>query len=147
MLSAPPAAFARSTSSATARGRSLASFVSSSAHRILMLVLLGASALKLGTEALVFRHLRSAHHSVGKRLALLMKGEFSQLTTLRFLAGGLGGLVLPLVGLAWGASRTPSGALTAVTVVLPVLLLTGELAERYLFFAAAPASRMPGGIA
>jgi DMSO reductase anchor subunit len=27
-----------------------------------------------------------------------------------------------------------------------MLLLTGELAERYLFFSAAPASRMPGGI-
>jgi Fe-S-cluster-containing dehydrogenase component/DMSO reductase anchor subunit len=123
------------------------SFVSSNAHRTLTLVLLGASALKLGAEALVFRHLRTAHHSVGKRLALLMKGEFGELATLRFISGGLGGLVLPLIGLTWGASGVPSAALTAVTVVSPVLLLMGELAERYLFFAAAPASRMPGGIA
>jgi Fe-S-cluster-containing dehydrogenase component/DMSO reductase anchor subunit len=134
---------------ATVSAVSIASppFVKTGVYRDLMLILMAAAALKLVTEALVFRHLRDAHHSVGKRLALLMKGEFGRLTALRFFCGCVGGFVLPAIGLALSASSPlPDAAVTIVAVIAPLSLLAGELAERYMFFAAAPASRMPGGI-
>jgi Fe-S-cluster-containing dehydrogenase component/DMSO reductase anchor subunit len=123
-------------------------FVTTGAYRALMWILMAAAGLKLVTEALIFRHLRDAHHSIGKRLALLMRGEFGRLTALRFLSGALGGLVLPAVGLLLllADPMFHAGAMTVLAICAPVLLLAGELAERYMFFAAAPASRMPGGI-
>jgi Fe-S-cluster-containing dehydrogenase component/DMSO reductase anchor subunit len=122
-------------------------FVTTGAYRDLLWILMAAAGLKLVTEALIFRHLRDAHHSVGKRLALLMRGEFGRLTALRFLCGSVGGLVLPGIGLiVLASSAFPAGTTIVLAIAAPALLLAGELAERYMFFAAAPASRMPGGI-
>lgn len=113
---------------------------------------MAAAGLKLLAEAVVFLHLRDRHHSVGKRLALLMKGDLRSVAAARFLCGALGGLVLPALGLApvslltTGNAMFPLPALTAVALAACALSLAGELCERYLFFAAAPASKMPGGI-
>ena len=46
-----------------------------------------------------------------------------------------------------GAARFPVGRLALLSTLAFGLCLAGELLERYLFFAAAPASKMPGGIA
>ena len=59
----------------------------------------------------------------------------------------LGPLGLGLVASAHAAARPfPFAPLTVIAVAAFALALAGELCERYLFFAAAPASKMPGGI-
>jgi Fe-S-cluster-containing dehydrogenase component/DMSO reductase anchor subunit len=127
-------------------------FVTSGAQRWLALVLVVAAALKLGVEASVFRHLWDRQHTVGKRLALLMRGELARPAGARFLCGALGGIGLPVLGLALVASARaaggvfPSVALAVIGVAGALAALAGEILERYLFFAAAPASKMPGGI-
>jgi DMSO reductase anchor subunit len=112
--------------------------------------LIAVCVFKLLLEASIFSQLRLSQVSDLKRTALLMWGELSRLTQLRFFLGVLGGLVLPLV---LSTFVDP----TAVTLVLgigPVLiaalscacLLGGELAERSLFFMAAASPRMPGAV-
>jgi formate dehydrogenase iron-sulfur subunit len=65
----------------------------------------------------------------------------------RFGLGIFGGILLPLV---WLCRAEPSSAapllLNFVAVGQFIALLAGELLERYLFFTAVVASRMPGGI-
>jgi formate dehydrogenase iron-sulfur subunit len=108
-------------------------------------VLAVASALKLVVELSVFRHLRKRQHTALKRTAMLMAGDLGRATKLRFACSTLGGVLLPALvwlsrpdashGIAWGA----------VGVALFLLALSGELLERYLFFAASTAPKMPGG--
>jgi formate dehydrogenase iron-sulfur subunit len=115
-------------------------FFTAAATPLLSIILMSAAALKLLAEASTFRHLRDTQHSAEKRAALLMKGALGTVTTWRFLCGAVGGLLLPAIGLL----HPP--APVWVPVAGFVLLLAGELLERTLFFAAAPASKMPGGI-
>jgi Fe-S-cluster-containing dehydrogenase component/DMSO reductase anchor subunit len=142
-------------SAALDEGGALPVFVATGAYRVLGFALIAAAALKLLAEAAVFRHLRDRHHSVGKRLALLMRGDLGRIAAARFVCGALGGLLLPALGLGLVASARAGSAagrpfsyapLAVVAVGGFVLALVGELCERYLFFAAAPASKMPGGI-
>jgi Fe-S-cluster-containing dehydrogenase component/DMSO reductase anchor subunit len=102
------------------------------------------SALKLLAEAAALRHLRDPHHSPLKRTAVLMAGDLRSATSARFICGALGGLALPALAFAVAPSRI---ALLVVCGAAFLLCLAGEILERYLFFAAAPASRMPGQIA
>jgi DMSO reductase anchor subunit len=133
-------------------GAELPPFVATGAYRWLAAILMAAAGLKLLFEASVFRHLGDRQHSVEKRLALLMKGDLGRLAAARFLCGAIGGLVLPAIGLAVvGAARHAGGPFPfagsiVVAAASLLLALAGEILERYLFFAAAPASRMPGGI-
>lgn len=103
---------------------------------------------KLAWEAALFRHLLAPRLTAMKRSALLQTGELSNVTLARFALGALGGLVMPW--LLWLALPTFSdqrlASLTAMTAVLFTANLAGELLERYLFFAACAAPRMPGGI-
>jgi len=80
----------------------------------------------------------------------VMIRDLERPTLARFLCGGVGGIVIPGLtlmvlpeGLAGGGF---SPGLRASAVAALLLLLAGELLERYLFFKAAPASRMPGGL-
>jgi DMSO reductase anchor subunit len=91
-----------------------------------------ATLIKLVGEGLGFRHLKSRRHTALKRSALLQANDFDRLTLFRFGAGAIGGLVLPIFPVPW------------MGVPIFVLLLAGELAERYLFFVTASAARMPG---
>jgi DMSO reductase anchor subunit len=128
-------------------------FVTSGAYRVLTFLLLASAGLKLTAEAVGFLHLRDTHHSVQKRIALLMIGDLKRVTQARFVCGALGGLVLPVAGTLLlrfgppGGGPYPIAALTLMATLSFACCLAGELAERYLFFAAAPASKMPGGIA
>jgi formate dehydrogenase iron-sulfur subunit len=124
----------------TAAVAMVSSFFTGVASRVLVPALMSATALKLLAEAATFRHLGDRHHSAEKRAALLMKGDLGRVTVWRFLFGGVGGLVLPALGLLF--PPMPGW----VPIVVFLLLLAGELCERTLFFAAAPASKMPGGI-
>ncbi len=111
------------------------------AEGLLLRAVLGVAAAKLAFELAVFRHLGDRRHTVMKRVALLMIRDLRRATIGRFVAGLVGGIVLPLVGLL-RFDRPPA----ALAVAAFLLLLAGELLERYLFFKAAPASRMPGGL-
>ncbi len=82
------------------------------------------------------------------RSARLLMGPLSNFFLARFACGLLGGIVMPLF-LA-NASRN-AGAAEDLTVTMGVSLLVlaclvGEFLERYLFFAAVAAPRMPGGL-
>jgi DMSO reductase anchor subunit len=107
--------------------------------RALLQLALGVTIVKLAFELGVLRHFAERRLSVFKRIAILMLGELRWVTLIRFASAIVGGIVVPLLLLDGGAS--PS----LVTFGL-VALLGSELSERYLFFRAAPASRMPGGI-
>jgi len=116
-------------------------------HERLLPALVLAVAAKLVFEASLFAHLLSKHQTPLKRSALLLKRELSAVTTWRFLLGSLGGLALPAI---WMRLDRDAG-LTGVAVPLMaagqfLLLVAGELCERYLFFTAAVAPRMPGGL-
>lgn len=116
--------------------------------RPMCLALVACAALKLLCEASVLRHLRSRHHTPLKRTAILMTGELARVAVGRFALGFAGGVVLPALlwrALAAGdlAALQRGGLLVGVAVSL-AMLLVGELMERYLFFTAVAAPKMPG---
>jgi formate dehydrogenase iron-sulfur subunit len=102
-----------------------------------------ASAAKLASELAFFRHVRAKQHTYRKRTALLMKGDLSSYTRLRFFAGAIGGLLLPQA-LRAGVGGPEALAIAGASLLF---LLVGELLERTLFFAAASPPRMPGTLA
>jgi DMSO reductase anchor subunit len=102
-------------------------------------VLAAVSAFKLLYEASLFRHLGRRQHTALKRAAILLKGDLAPITGARFVCGAVGGVLLP----ALVAAGRLEGR--GVAIAMFVLTLAGELAERWLFFAAATAPKMPGG--
>jgi DMSO reductase anchor subunit len=111
--------------------------------RPLWLALSIAMAVKLLAEASVFGALLESRITSLKRTALLMSGELARPTFGRFASGVLGGILLPaaLLNSTPEFSDTASLAITAVSLAL---VLGGEILERYLFFAAVVAPKMPG---
>lgn len=104
-----------------------------------------ASFLKLADEALLLRHARPAAAGDLHRTALLLTGPLSSMSRWRFACGALG--VAGGVGLAAAASASdgvPDGIVLLAIAAL-ALALVGELLERYQFFVASVAPRMPGG--
>jgi DMSO reductase anchor subunit len=106
-------------------------------------------AAKLAFELAAFRHLSYRKMTTLKRSALLMTGDLSNATLARFALGALGGVILPL--LLVGEAATLSGGsglvqFVALTTLLFAACLSGEMLERYLFFAACVSPQMPGGI-
>jgi len=65
-------------------------------------------------------------------------------TNLRYLFGTLGGLILPMMMLGQGTSGSVALVFAAGS---GAFLLIAELLERYLFFRACVALKMPGGSA
>jgi len=108
--------------------------------RALVFVVVAVNAIKVMRDLTLLLHFRDTRLSTEKRMALVMLGDLRTATNLRFALAGAGGLVVP--ALVW---QTGFEGRAASTIML-VLLLAAELVERYLFFRAAPASRMPGGI-
>ncbi len=110
--------------------------------RLLLGVVIAVALCKLGFEASLLVHRQRRQHTVEKRMALLLTRELGPLTTLRFASGVLGGVIAPWILLA-----SPNGtAQLGLSTAMVLSLLLGELGERFSFFAAAPASRMPGGL-
>jgi Fe-S-cluster-containing dehydrogenase component/DMSO reductase anchor subunit len=110
--------------------------------------LIGAAAAKLAYEAAIFRHLLLGRMTPLRRSALLLTRELANATLARFALGLLGGVLMPAMLLASLSTLSSSGLvqLVATTSLLFFACLAGELLERYLFFAACAAPRMPGGI-
>ena len=102
---------------------------------------LGIAVLKLVGEGRLFRSLLSPHVTTLRRSAQLHVGPLIRMTLGRFLFGGIGGIVLPYMCLAQGQVYSP----IRVTLIVAALLI-GELLERYLYFAAVAAPRMPGSV-
>jgi formate dehydrogenase iron-sulfur subunit len=125
-----------------------AAFSTTPAFRQLCGVLGLASIVKLGFELSILRHIRDPHHSVLKRSAILMVRDLRRVTAARFICGALGGVLLPGLGML-AVTRGLAGVeapLGVLTVLIFLLCLAGELCERYLFFSAAPSSKMPGAL-
>lgn len=108
-----------------------------------------ASVAKLSLELLILRHLADHTTSALRRTAQLLSGRLRRAFQARLLAGVLGGIVVPLLLLDWTTSPADITDVTGVRWSLWGLLFLGtflgELLERYLFFAAVAAPRMPGG--
>jgi hypothetical protein len=110
---------------------------------------------KLAFESAIFLHLVPTSKYARQRLsplartAVLMAGPLSVTVLKRYFCGALGGIVLPLVLLGQDALAGSAGFhplfVMIVALLMLALLLAGELLERYLFFAASAAPRMPGG--
>ncbi len=116
--------------------------------RRLCLALAVAASIKMACEATLFAALRQKRHTPLKRTALLLTGELSMPTLARFFFGVVGGIVLPLIllgerVLAPEAGYQPLFVGTIALLVLGLCLL-GELLERYLYFTAVVAPKMPG---
>ncbi len=115
--------------------------------RLLCRVLLVVGAAKMVLEVSELLHLKGRQHTPQKRRALLLAGELGMITLRRFFFGFVGGVALPLVLLAEGGMRSGQYHplfVGVATLLILVLLTIGELHERYLFFAASVAAKMPG---
>jgi Fe-S-cluster-containing dehydrogenase component/DMSO reductase anchor subunit len=112
--------------------------------------LIATAVFKVLLEASIFSHLRFNQVSDLKRTAMLMWGELSAITRLRFLLVALGGLMLPFwftVYVDPKAERVVLGAAAlTITLVSTLCLVAGEFAERSLFFMAAASPKMPGAV-
>jgi formate dehydrogenase iron-sulfur subunit len=97
-------------------------------------LLVAATLLKLGGELLFFRHLADLRLTALQRSAVLQKNDLRGYTLARFATGFAGGVLLPL--LAHGVAAGAVGL---------VLLATGELLERTLFFTASTSPSVLGG--
>jgi Fe-S-cluster-containing dehydrogenase component/DMSO reductase anchor subunit len=110
--------------------------------------LIVTAVVKLTWEAAIFRHLLFRRMTPLRRSAMLHTGELSRVTLARFALGLLGGVMMPLFILrqASEAGNVTGVEFVAATSLLFIACLAGELLERYLFFTACAAPRMPGGI-
>ena len=103
---------------------------------------------KLLCEASIFFHLRRKQFTPLRRTALLLTEELATVTIKRYFLGILGGIGLPLLLLNEYSLRPETGFtsnfLIAVSGLMWLSLMVGELLERYLFFSAVVAPKMPG---
>ncbi len=110
---------------------------------VLLGLVVASSLVKLLFEGSALWHARERQNTVFKRMAKVMLGDLRRATLTRFGLGALGGLLLPLCMMSLPVQPALAPYLAAALLLVVVL---GEGAERYLFFRAAPASRMPGDL-
>jgi DMSO reductase anchor subunit len=108
--------------------------------------ILVVGAAKLIFELALLRHLADRRTTSLKRSALLMIGPLSNVALARLAAGVLGGVIMPLMLLSSQNDGFARSSPLILVVMLLAACLIGELLERYLFFAAAAAPRMPGAL-
>ena len=106
---------------------------------ICLVVVMG---LKLVWEAVFLRHTRDYGVNDMKRTALLLVGPLRGTTVARFVLGSIGGIALPLVM----SSLESSAAALFLSGFGLAMVVAGELIERYQFFRAVSAPRMPGSL-
>lgn len=113
----------------------------------LVQALVVAAVGKLIIETAFLRHLASRRQSSLKRSARLIVGPLSGSTFARFACGLLGGIIMPAFLLSELLTEDSRDLLLTISVaMLFVACLVGELLERYQFFAACSAPRMPGSV-
>jgi formate dehydrogenase iron-sulfur subunit len=100
---------------------------------------------KLGWELKILLRQFDRTLSPQRRSAQLLTVALRPVLLARIVLGIVGGLLLP-----WGLLSSDLSTVSAGVIVVCwlswLLLLAGEIAERYLFFAAVVANRMPGGL-
>jgi Fe-S-cluster-containing dehydrogenase component/DMSO reductase anchor subunit len=101
---------------------------------------------KLGWEFALLRHLWSPHGTTLKLSAQLHTGPLANLTIARALCGLLGGLVFPALAVSELGGESIGPAYHVFVLGTFVALLSGELLERYEYFAGVATPRMPGAI-
>jgi len=109
----------------------------------LLWLVVAASLAKLTFEGAGLLHARERQNTVFKRMAKVMLGDLQRVTLLRFSIGLVGGVLVPLALLK---APIEANLVPVVSLAMLVSVLLGEASERYLFFRAAPASRMPGNL-
>ena len=110
----------------------------------LCICLMVVSGLKLLLEGSIFCWLSAPTFTPLRRTALLMTGDLRRVTGWRFAVGIVGGVALPGVLVAMHVPPGADGATLGLTICILALCVVGELMERYLFFAAVVAPKMPG---
>ncbi|HVJ67615.1 MAG TPA: DmsC/YnfH family molybdoenzyme membrane anchor subunit, partial [Caulifigura sp.] len=123
----------------------VAPFAALSHSLIRGLILCGSA--KLLFDVLILRSLADHRLTALKRTAYLVTGPLAGLAMARVAAGVVGCIVLPAMIVQNFANAPDAGLTTGVSIAVAwIACLAGELFERYLFFAAVAAPRMPGGI-
>jgi len=106
-----------------------------------------ATVVTLGTEAMIFRHLRDDSFTDLRRTAMLMSDDLRATTVRRFAWGAFGGFVLPLtlfvMSMPGAKTSSPVPSLVLAIVALAAVVV-GELSERWQFFTAVTSPRLPG---
>lgn len=106
----------------------------------------GLSIAKMGWEAMIFRFLKKEDGNFFKKTAILMVRPLKKYTLMRFAVGICGGMILPLLIFVVEANgQQASLRLAGYSFVMLVILVVGEMLERYLFFRAVVPLKMPGG--
>lgn len=113
----------------------------------LLVALMVTGGIKLILEATLFRHLLSRRQSPLNRSARLLVGPLRRSTIARFSTGVAGAIVMPLFISAQIQTSEISTSMLAITAGFSFLFcIIGELLERYQFFSACAAPRMPGAL-
>jgi DMSO reductase anchor subunit len=107
--------------------------------------LIAASLIKLSYEAILVQHLLDWRNSAMKRSARLTFGPLANKSLARFAAGFLGGVAMPLF-LLQGSAEADRVTATIIVAMIFFACLAGELLERFQYFAAVSAPRMPGNV-
>lgn len=115
---------------------------------LLCRALIVVAVAKLVWEATILRHLLLSRMTPLRRSAMLLTRELSSVTLARFALGLLGGVIMPALLLTMLPNFAADDVVqfAATTGLLFAACLGGELLERYLFFTACAAPRMPGAI-
>jgi DMSO reductase anchor subunit len=100
---------------------------------------------KLALDAMVLLHYRDNELTPLRRSAMLVCGPLAVPAVVRVAAGLLGGVILPLSFVEAASALSPPWRAACWALALAILL-GGEVAERYLFFAAVVRPKMPGGL-
>jgi len=109
----------------------------------LVAVVLTTALAQLACAGFCLRAPAARDASALARRVRLLRGPLRAVTLARYLGLGVAGVLGPLA-LLWEPATGPARALTLTLSFCG--LLASELCERYLFFAAAPPSRMPGSL-
>ncbi|HEY8667732.1 MAG TPA: DmsC/YnfH family molybdoenzyme membrane anchor subunit [Tepidisphaeraceae bacterium] len=115
------------------------------AGRIAFVLFASINLLKIIMALLPFRHLRDSNPTPMQRTAQLGIGPLHKPVLARILMAAVGGILLPL--LAAGSIPLAIGTVDLLVMATAAFALTllAELLERYLFFTAVVAPKMPGG--
>jgi DMSO reductase anchor subunit len=130
----------------------LATFAFTGTNRVwltaLVVTIAAVTLIKLAGERRVFTKLVDEDAQVQTPLnktARLLSGELNAFVRVRIACAIFGGFVLPLSALL--IMPTHPGAFPPLSIATLALCIAGEFIERYLFFTAVVAQKMPGGLA
>lgn len=104
-----------------------------------------AGFIKLVTELALFENLASSELTTMKKSCLMMTGTLKVPLMLRVACGLAGSIAIP-IGVSLMFSQLAPALLAASFTIAFALVVLGELAERFLFFSAVVAPKMPRGV-